>query len=220
VLAAAPRGLATPRHGLALPLDTRVVEQRVAGVAVAVVVTDLVDGGELVRRHVDALGDSGGIPLELLGLAAGQARLQLARLAVERPSRERTVRDQLGARLAGDAPGTAEVIGMRMRDDDGVDVTQLEAGGLQPGLERLPRLRAREPGVDDSEAALVEEAVRIHVAETGHPDRQLHAQDAGGDFDDLLARRLLLLLLRLRRPGCPVGVTRPTRHVCHTVDVT
>ena len=130
------------------------------------------------------------------------------------------MRDQLGVCLTGDATGAAEVVGVRMRDDDGVDVAQLEPGGLQPGLERLPGLRTGEPGVDDGEAALVDEAVRVHVAEAGHPDRQLHAEDAGGDFDDFLARRLLLLLLRLRRPGCPVGVTRPTGDAGHALDVT
>ena len=130
------------------------------------------------------------------------------------------MRDQLGARLTGDPTGAAEVVGVRVGDDDGVDVAQLEPGGLQPGLERLPGLRTGETGIDDGEAALVEEAVRVHVAEAGHPDRELHAQDAWRDLDDLLARRLLLLLLRLRGPGCPVGVTRPTRHVGHGFDVT
>ena len=123
-------------------------------------------------------------------------------------------------RLAGDATGAAEVVGVRVRDDDGVDVAQLEAGALEPRLERLPGLRTGEPGVDDGEAALVHKAVGVDVAEAGHPDRELHAQDAGGDLDDVLARRLLLLLLRLRRPGCPVGVTRPTRDVGHGLDAT
>ena len=38
-----------------------------------------------------------------------------------------------------DPAGAAEVVGMRVRDDDGVDVADLEAGGLQALLQRLPR---------------------------------------------------------------------------------
>ena len=147
----------------------------------------------------------------------GQARLRACALAVERPRRERTVRDELGARLLRDAPGAAEVVGMRVRDDDGVDVRSLKPADFSRVLSAFHDCGPGQPGVDDGEAAVVEEAVRVHVAEAGHPDRQLHAQDAGRDLDDLLGRRLLLLLLRLRRPGCPVGVTRPTRHVGHAL---
>ena len=102
-----------------------------------------------------------------------------------------------------DAAGAAEVVGVRVRDDDGVDVAELEAGGLQPrasapsttaargGRGRRRRGRGRRGGRTCSRGR------------ARHPDRQLHPHDAGRDLDDLLGRRLLLLLLRLRRPGCP-----------------
>ena len=49
------------------------------------------------------------------------------------------------------------------------------------------------PGSTIGDAALVLEDVAVDVAEAGHVDRQLAAQDAGGDLGDLVARRLLLL---------------------------
>src|SRR5262249_58231204 len=112
VLAAAPRSLAAPRDGLTLAFDARVVEQRVAGRPVAIAALSVGDGRQLVRRHVDRLGDGGGVALELLGLTPRQARLLLTQLAVERPRRERAMRDQLGARLTRDATRAAEVVGM------------------------------------------------------------------------------------------------------------
>ena len=61
--------------------------------------------------------------------ASTSARLRLAlgeravrARALHRPRRERVVRDQLGAGLARDAARAAEVVGVRVRDDDGVDV--------------------------------------------------------------------------------------------------
>ena len=53
-------------------------------------------------------------------LAFGERALRAR--ALHRPRRERVVRDELGARLAGDAARAAEVVGVRVRDDDGVDV--------------------------------------------------------------------------------------------------
>ena len=64
------------------------------------------------------------------------------------------VRDELCPRLPRDAPGAAEVIGMRVRDDDGVHVTQSEARALQPDLERLAAgLPTRFRGEGDPAAA-------------------------------------------------------------------
>ena len=124
------------------------------------------------------------------------------------------VRDQLGAGLAGNASGAAEVIGMRVRDDHGVHVFELVAGGLEPLLQRFPRLRSGEPGVDHGEPAVVDEAVHVHVTEARHPDRQLHAQHAGPDFGDLFRCRFLFLArgprrFRLRVSHARQGIQRP-----------
>ena len=70
----------------------------------------------------------------------------------------------------------------------------VKPGGLEPRLERLPRLRTGQAGVDDGEAAVVEEAVHVHVPEARHPDRQLHPDHARRDLGDLVGRGLLLLL--------------------------
>ena len=60
------------------------------------------------------------------------------------------------ARLLLDPARAAEVVGVRVGDDDGVDVLHAVAGGRQPRLQRLPALRTGEAGVDDREAAVVE----------------------------------------------------------------
>ena len=61
--------------------------------------------------------------------------------------------------------------------------------------------------VDDGEASVVDEAVHVHVAEAGHPDRQLHPQHTGRDLGDLLGGRFLFLLLG-SGPG-RLGTGRP-----------
>ena len=82
------------------------------------------------------------------------------------------------------------------------------AGRLQPLLQRLPRLRTGQSRVDHGEPAVVDEAVHVHVTETRHPDRQLHAQHAGRDLGDLFRRRLLLLPRRARRLRLRIGHDR------------
>ena len=87
---------------------------------------------------------------------------------------------------------------MGVGDDDGVDVAHLDLGTPQAVEEVLPRLLAREPGVDDGDAAAVGDGVAVHVTEAGHGDGQLHAQHAGSDLADLRTGRFLLLPQSLR----------------------
>ena len=72
--------------------------------------------------------------------------------ALHGPRRERVVRDDLRVRFAREAARATEVVGVRVRDDHGVDVLDAVAGGLQPRLQRLPRLRTGQAGVDDGDA--------------------------------------------------------------------
>ena len=73
--------------------------------------------------------------------------------------------DHLGAVGVAHAARPAEVVGVRVGDDDGVDVLGLVARSLQPVDEGAPRLRAGHARVDDGDAALVLEEVAVHVAE-------------------------------------------------------
>ena len=94
-------------------------------------------------------------------------------------------------------PGAAEVVGVRVGDDDRVDVACSSEPGAARGGRRAPsttagpagpgrrgRRRARPRGRSSSRG-------RARAA-----DRELHAQDARRDLGDLVGRRLLLLLLR------------------------
>ena len=129
---------------------------------------------------------------------------------------EGLVRDELGSRFLTDPARAAEVVGMRVRDDDGVHVTQPEARALQPVLERLPGLGTREPGIDHGQTAVVEQPVHVHVPETGHPDGELHTDDPGRDLGDVRGGGVLFLLVR---PGRRWTVARPTLHVGHRAIV-
>ena len=46
-------------------------------------------------------------------------------------------------------------------------------------LQRAPRLRTGQAGAMRATPSPVDQAVHVHVAEAGHPDRQLHPQDPG-----------------------------------------
>ena len=124
-----PHGVVAP-HGL---------DGRFGLVGVVVHDVGIVDRRQLVGRDVDRLRVRRGFDLDPARLAFGERAVRPR--ALHRPGRERVVRDELGARLARDAPGAAEVIGVRVGDDDGVHVLQPVAGGLKPLLQRLPRLR-------------------------------------------------------------------------------
>ena len=111
----------------------------------------------------------------------------------ERSEAEAAVGDHRGAGCLGEARRAAEVIGVRVRDDHGVYVAGLEPGLPQAILDRAPGAGARKPGVDDGGALRVEDRVAVHVPESGHADRELHAQDVRRDFADLRTRGFLFL---------------------------
>ena len=117
-------------------------------------------------------------------------------VALEHAEAKAAVRDDLRVRLAREARRAAEVIRVGMRDDHRVDVLRREARLLQPVLDRAPGVGAGQAGIDDGRAALVDQRVHVHVAESGHPDRELHAQHAGSDLGDLALRGFLLLSAR------------------------
>ncbi len=209
VLAASPRRLASPRHRPGLGLLGRVVPQRVAGVVVGVVG----DGGDLLPE-VEGLGGGRRDPLGFEGRLLAR-QVAAAPVLGQRPGGEGAVGDELRCRLPLDPPRAAEVVGVRVGDDDGVDVADLEAGLAEAGLQGPPRRRARQPGIDHRQPPVVKEPVGVDVAQSRHPDRQLHPDDVGSDLGDLLGGRFLLLF---SRPGrCRRRVARPTRDVGHAL---
>ena len=117
------------------------------------------------------------------------------------PGPEAAVRHDAGAVLLAEPPGAAEVVGVRVGDDDRVDVRRLVVRLLQPLHQGPPGLRAREPRVDDGDAALVLQEVAVHVAEAGQEDRQLRPEDVRGHLGDLGGGRLLFLAARARGRG-------------------
>ena len=62
------------------------------------------------------------------------------------------------------SPSAAEVVGVRVRNDDGVDPIQRDAGGVHAAPQRLPRLFAREARIDQGETIVILEGVRADVA--------------------------------------------------------
>ena len=106
------------------------------------------------------------------------------------------MRHDVGARLPPHPARTAEVVGMRVRDDDGVDPPQRDACARQPARQHLERVRPGEPGIDDRDAPLVLEDVAVDVPESRHVDGQLASEDPRRDLGDLVARPLLFLLAR------------------------
>ncbi len=174
---------------------------------------------ELLRRPAAASspgGRFGEVPLHRRGAIVGRVEVERIRILVTgevgpvEHRAERLVRDDVGAGFVAESHGAAEVVGVRVGDDDRVDVVDGEAGAPETVDEMVPRLGAGEAGIDDGDAPLVLQHVAVHVAEPRHVDGQLGPHDSGGDLADL-GRRLLLLLLRLARrvglaeAGC-VGV--------------
>ena len=193
----APRRRRAPRRGGRLQL-------------VGVVLHDVGvvgDGRDLVGDDVERLRDGCGFVFEPPRFAFCE-RAMCTR-ALHGPRRERVMRDDLRVRFAREAARTTEVVGVRVRDDHRVDVFDLVAGGLEPRLQRLPRLRTGKSGIDDGNALVVDEAVHVHVTEAGHPDRKLHPKHAGRDFADFL--RGLFLLLARRARGSLFGVGHARR---------
>jgi hypothetical protein len=157
----------------------------------------LVHGFAQLRRHVLVVVRfvPGPVGVTMMGGEIVHRHLGLVRRR-RGPEMEVPVRDDLRTRLLGEAHGTAEVVGMGVGDDDGVDVLHREARLAQPVLDGLPGARPGEARIDDRGAFGVEQRVAVHVAEPGQVDGELHSQHIRGDFGDLLRCRFLLLSLR------------------------
>jgi hypothetical protein len=106
------------------------------------------------------------------------------------------VGDQLPPGLGRQPAGAAEVVGVRVGDDHGMDPLDRDAGLGQALPERLPRGRAGETGIDERGTPAVEQGVGVDVAEPGQGDRQLHAEDARAHLGHLGGGGLLFLLSR------------------------
>ena len=159
---------------------------------------------ECLRRH---RGDAFGLGLFLLRRhVVASARL------FDRPGRERLVRDQLGAGLLADATRATEVVGMRVRDDHGVHVRSLKPAVLSRCFSAFHDCGPGRPGSTTARPRSSSEAVHVHVTETGHPDRELHAEHVRRHFGDVRGRGVLFLFVR---PGRHARVARPTMHVGH-----
>jgi hypothetical protein len=92
--------------------------------------------------------------------------------------------DDLRPRLAREARRAAEVIGVRVRDDHGMDIARLQVGLREARSGAPSTCRARQARIDDRGAALVGNRIAVDVAEAGQPDRQLHAQHASRQLGD------------------------------------
>lgn len=101
-----------------------------------------------------------------------------------------------GAGLLVDTYGTPEMIGVRMGNEDGVDVAGLEASLPQAMQDRIPGGGSGETRVDQGGAVIIDQCVHVHMAQPGNDDRQLHAKNVLRDLADLFAGVFLLLSLR------------------------
>lgn len=103
----------------------------------------------------------------------------------QEPGVESALCHELGPRLVRQPAGAPEVVRVRVRDYDSVNVTNFEAGRSQACCESGPGRLAGHAGVDDGSAAIVEEGIAVHVSQPGEENRHLEAEDARCDFDDL-----------------------------------
>lgn len=145
----------------------------------------------LEQFHVDRQIVDGGLAVMIVGAVNVLARMALlVRGAAEM---EGAVGHDLRAALLVDLYGTPEMIGMGVGDEDGVDVSWLEAGLFQAIHDRLPGRGSRKAGINHRRAVLVDQRVHVDMAEPGNRDRELHAQDILRDLADLFAGVLLFL---------------------------
>jgi len=110
---------------------------------------------------------------------------------------ERTMGNDARAGFLVKANRASEMIGMRMRDENRVDVTRFETRLLEALLDRVPRSLAGETGIDHRSPVVVDEGVHVDVAKPGKMDRQLHPKDVLGDLADFFLGFFLLLSFRL-----------------------
>ena len=95
-----------------------------------------------------------------------------------------------------DTYGTPEMIGVGMGNEDGVDMTGLEASLLQAMQDRIPGGGSGESRVDQCGAVVIDQRVHVHMAQSGNADRELHAKNIFRDFADLFLCVFLLLSFR------------------------
>ena len=144
---------------------------------------------ELLRRPAATSSPRcwfGEVPLHRRGAIVGRVDVEGGGILVSREigpvehRAERLVRDDVGAGFVAESHGAAEVVGVRVGDDDRVDVVDGEPGAPEAVDEVVPRFRAREAGIDDGDAPFVLQHVAVHVAEPRHVDRQLCPQRLRG----------------------------------------
>jgi hypothetical protein len=113
---------------------------------------------------------------------------------------ERLMGDELDRLLAlsCEARCQAEMIRVTVGHVHRVHVVDGEVHRLQPGRQRVEFGRCGQARIHQRDAAVVHERVAVDVAEPGHLDGELDAQNVGSDLGDLIGRGLLLLL---ERPG-------------------
>ena len=109
-------------------------------------------------------------------------QIGVALLAAGAAVMESTVGHDPGARFFGDLDGASEMVGMRVGDEDRMDMPRLETGLLQAMLDRVPGILARKSRVDDRDALVVDERVHVDVAQAGDPNWELHAKDVLRDL--------------------------------------
>ena len=85
------------------------------------------------------------------------------------------------------------MIRMGVGDEHRVDVLRLQVRLTQAILNRLPRERTRQPGIDDGRSIGVEQDVHVHMTEPRHTDGQLGAQNVRRHLGDLGAGDFLFL---------------------------
>ncbi len=101
--------------------------------------------------------------------------------------------DDLGATFLLDLYGAAEMIRMRMCNEDGVNMPWLEARLFESMADGSPGRRSRQARVDDGRTVLVDQRVHVHMAEARNLNRQLHAKNILRDLGDFFAGIFLLL---------------------------
>lgn len=107
-----------------------------------------------------------------------------------------TMGHDLRTRLLVKTHGTAEMIGMGMRNEDGMDMPRLETGLSQAMQDGIPRGDPGEARVDQGSAVVVDQGVHVHMAQSGNADRQLHTKNILRDFRDLFLGVFLFLSFR------------------------
>ena len=135
---------------------------------------------------------------EFVVLAVGRHRLEgfLVFIGGVPPEPEAAMGHEVGAVLAMESPGGAEMIRVAVGDDDGMDALGRKLCLSQARHQCLPVGGAGQSRIDECRAAVVIEDVAVDVAETRHRHRQLQAPHVRSELGDLAVGRHLLLASR------------------------